>query len=371
MTHADAPERRESRAAGLDLVRSLAILMVLMAHGGGAIAFWYEVTAPVWIVGWGFFGVELFFVLSGFLIGRLLLRIIQRKPTIRAWLVFLTRRWIRTLPLYFLCLIVLAVVWPPKFWEPDQQELARVLPWFATLTQNLAWPMVSPWFGATWSLTIEEWFYLLFATLLLTGVARFGRRWFWISVIVFLIGPLLLRLGMPAGGPWDEVTRKVVFYRLDAIAFGVAAAGAEAVGWLPKSRHAPLLAIGLALETVCVGLAFFDTGLTPLSHGPIADTVMFDLVSFGFVLMLPTAAAAIRPFPLIGVLARRVSEQSYCIYLIHLPLLEAFSFYRRPLGLSATVCLILAPIVIWVLSWASYRWLERPLLALRPSQDTG
>ena len=147
-------------------MRATAIVFVLASHCGDTFAGWLGGRAPEWLSVSGFFGVELFFVLSGFLIGRLLLGIIAEPPSLRAWGVFMARRWMRTLPIYLLWIAVLAVIWPPRPWD----QVLR----YATLTQNLAWPMPSGWFGVSWSLTVEEWFYLLFSALLLSarGTAR-------------------------------------------------------------------------------------------------------------------------------------------------------------------------------------------------------
>src|SRR3954451_24714128 len=96
-----------SRNLGLDLVRAAAISLVVVAHFGGTVIFWsgHEMTSALGST--GFFGVELFFALSGFLIGGLLLDIIERDPGLGAWGRFMVRRWLRTLPLYLLWLAVL------------------------------------------------------------------------------------------------------------------------------------------------------------------------------------------------------------------------------------------------------------------------
>ena len=167
---------------GLDAIRSAAILMVVVCHFGIMFSDWFGAVCPPAVALSGFFGVELFFVLSGFLVGRLLVDVIDAGVTWRAWAVFMTRRWLRTLPLYFLWLAVLAVVWRPYFWLPGTQPLLRALPYFMTMTQNLAWPMVENWFGVSWSLSVEEWFYIGFSSVLLAGVALVGRRWFWATV---------------------------------------------------------------------------------------------------------------------------------------------------------------------------------------------
>src|SRR5258708_19209487 len=103
---------KHHRNFGLDLFRAAAILMVLVSHvslyasmllgrsKGGLMVGGYAL---------GYFGVELFFVLSGFLIGGLLLEIVDYGMTPRAWLVFMTRRWLPPLPPYSAWALVLPV----------------------------------------------------------------------------------------------------------------------------------------------------------------------------------------------------------------------------------------------------------------------
>jgi peptidoglycan/LPS O-acetylase OafA/YrhL len=69
---------------------------VVYVHSAGMLAMTGHDFLPSWLD-----GVELFFVLSGFLIGGLLIDISDRQPSLRAWLIFMIRRWMRTLPAYF------------------------------------------------------------------------------------------------------------------------------------------------------------------------------------------------------------------------------------------------------------------------------
>ena len=99
-----------ARNFGLDAVRATAILLVLIAHGTQFIAstisgFGLNPADLSWPP--GFVGVELFFCLSGYLIGRILLEIERRGASLGDVRRFLVRRWLRTLPLYFLVLAAL------------------------------------------------------------------------------------------------------------------------------------------------------------------------------------------------------------------------------------------------------------------------
>ena len=355
------------RSVGLDILRSLAIAWVLVSHCGDTFAAWRGTRAPFLSSVSGFFGVELFFVLSGFLIGRLLLQTVERTPTWRDWRVFLVRRWMRTLPLYYFWLAVLAVVWPPMFWVPGHAALWRALPWFATMMQNLAWPMVGGWFGVSWSLAVEEWFYLLFSSLLLGGAALFGRRpALLFSLALFLLVPPLLRWHLPLSVNWGEFTSKVVPFRLDAIGFGIA------VAWLAQARSR-LLARPWLLLTLGVALVA-GIWLGPISHlltaiGPrVQRTFLFDVGSLGFAMLLPAADRLRRAPGWIARPAARVAGQSYALYIVHLSLLEIVGYYRVTQHLPMWPCVAGCLAAMWLLSWASFRWLEQPLLRLRPPQ---
>ncbi len=149
------------RVFGLDLMRAAAILIVVDAHATIALknyyagAFWHHLLPD---------GVELFFVLSGFLIGGILIRTYEKEGRFdgRLLLNFWTRRWFRTLPNYYLVLLGLIVFTLLRAWRSG---LPHTLPPTGTLAtyfvfgQNFARD-VSPFFPETWSLAIEEWSYL-------------------------------------------------------------------------------------------------------------------------------------------------------------------------------------------------------------------
>ena len=357
----------EGRSAGLDVVRSIAILLVLVSHCSDMFAAWLGGRPPLWLSEAGFFGVELFFVLSGFLIGRLLIRIAEDKPTLRAWRVFMVRRWMRTLPIYLLWIGILAIVWPPRFWEPGHWALSWLLVLrYATLTQNLAWPMPDGWFGVSWSLTVEEWFYLAFSSALFGAVVLLGRRaGFWAACALFLTIPAALRWFVPDSVDFGEVLSKVAVLRLDAIAFGVVVAWAAERGGPPFRHPRAALAVGLVL---IIGLwsGWLDRHLPFDAH--VRRTFVFDLGSAGFALCLPAAAALRRLPPVPAAVFLAISTQSYAIYIVHLSVLEFASYYRDLWGAPAWVAAAVSLALIWALSSASWRWIEAPILARRPRQ---
>ncbi|MFT8243556.1 acyltransferase family protein [Roseomonas sp. BN140053] len=348
------------RNQGLDLLRAVAILLVLASHFGLYAASVQTGSVPLVSLLSGFFGVELFFVLSGFLIGNLLLRIAGRGPNLRDWGIFLLRRVMRTAPAYLTWLAVLAVVMPPA------ANLPGHLLAFATVTQNLAWPMPADnWFAVSWSLTVEEWFYLLFGTAFLAGAALLPRRGPWIVLAAFLLLPLLARAAVPADLPWDTAVRKVAALRLDAIAYGVLLA------WLLRgravSRRVAALAGGLGLGlllALCAGWLRQDAFDL---KDEVWRSVVFNLTSLGFALFFP---AALRWSTAQGALRHVIlwlSTRSYGLYLVHFSLLELVAPLLTP-GFPLVVWLLEILLVTFLLAELSWRFIEAPVLARRPRQ---
>ena len=211
-----------ARNLGLDVVRATAILSVLIGHYAPPYLSMLGVHDPARFSGpAAYLGVELFFVLSGFLIGRILFGIAHTRPTPGALLVFLTRRWMRTLPLY---LAWIALLW--AFLPYDHQSLGEVLR-YVTLTQNLDRPMpINNWFAVSWSLTVEEWFYLLFGSSVILCAAWLPRRLaIWLPIVLFIAAPTFIRCILSPADLLFEGREKVALLRLDAIAYGAALQG--------------------------------------------------------------------------------------------------------------------------------------------------
>jgi len=255
----------------LDGVRALAVAAVLAFHGGVA------------ALAGGFLGVDAFFVLSGFLITSLLLA--ERARTGRIdLLAFWGRRARRLLPALLLLVAVVALV---ARWTMPREELSA-LRWdaLAAVAYVANWRMADrdgDYFAATgtpsplqhtWSLGIEEQFYLLWPMIVLGVLALAGRRW---------RGPLLAACVIGAAGSWalgaalyrpDAVDR--VYYRTDTRAvallvgcgLAVALSGREAVrSRVRRLVIAALATVGAGMTAVLWATAdggdewLFDTGL--------------------------------------------------------------------------------------------------------------
>ncbi|MCB1501614.1 MAG: acyltransferase [Bauldia sp.] len=356
LPQADPPVLSAKRLFGLDLVRAAAIAGVLVAHGAGASARLFGFEPTVWLY-MGGHGVELFFALSGFLIGGLLIDIVEDTPGAQAWRVFMIRRWMRTVPLYVVCVLALLVIRPPA--DPGSTLIS-----YLTFTQNLAWPM-PPWFDVSWSLPVEEWFYLSFSAFAVALSLLVGRCAIPIVCLAFIVAPIALRLAIaPPDGNLDLLVRKITIFRLDSMAYGVLV-----VWWCrawPAQCHRlrwPALALGAATT---LGAVYAYPGETD----PWRFSVLLALIPSGFALMLPAAAAWREARGSMSTAIRWLSERSYCIYLIHLTLLGAALREAESGSIPRWLAIEVGLLATFVLADLSYRFFEMPILKRRPTLRT-
>jgi peptidoglycan/LPS O-acetylase OafA/YrhL len=210
----------EKRIFGLDILRSFAILLVVYGHGVYVLPksykFYYLLPFPY------IDGVSVFFVLSGFLIGGILIKILQKNEfTFKVLFDFWIRRWFRTIPNYFFVLILLIAFQYLILNEKGEFNFSYFL-----FAQNLIHGSPS-FFPESWSLSVEEWFYLSFPLLTfgLNIILKNKKKALLISLLFFLIMPLLLRTycyyTTENHTAWSTNIQKVVIYRLDSLMYGV------------------------------------------------------------------------------------------------------------------------------------------------------
>ena len=352
-TSLDGSEGGPGRSPGLhffgfDLLRATAIALVLVSHAGGAFAAWLGLPFPHLLAVSGTFGVELFFVLSGFLVGRILWRTVAATPTRATLGRFLVRRWMRTLPLYWLAVLVLAVLQPGS--------LLRDVVRYASFTQNLLPPQLDWFFPVSWTLAVEEWFYAGFAGLLCA--VRGGARGMVLTLAAFLIGPAAMRLAFFT----DPAEYRIVPFWLDCIGWGVLAAMVDA--WRPAlfRRGATWLPLGLGLT------AFFWADETWRFTPSGAHRVFgFGAIAASLALLLPAARACPPPRARpVRLAVRWTSERAYGIYLTHATILQMIDQRRGAWGVP--VCIAVAVLLILVLPEFTWRCVEKPFIDRRPSE---
>ncbi len=290
----------------LDGLRGLAILAVILYHCNPRLKGTWIYYATLW--GWA--GVIIFFVLSGFLITSILLTT-RDKP--HYFHNFHARRILRIWPVYALVLIVVYLE-APWFIGPPVWQAIRTAPWLAYIffVQNLFHLTLPPALGPTWALAIEEQYYFVWAPLV-----RFLRRPWMLALVLaaaLVASPLLRRANLP----WITPTHTLI--HLDGLAWGSLLA--LALHTLPLTRRVWLwmglggLVAGIwATATIAGGTAFLDSALAVAFAGAMLATI----TSSG---ARNPLCAALRSGPLAF-----YGRISYGLYMIHISVFIFFGWF--------------------------------------------
>lgn len=207
------------RIFGLDIVRAAAIFFVLHIHAGNFVP---KQVAPFYNK---FFydGVGVFFVLSGFLIGGILIKQVEKyKFNFKSLLYFWVKRWSRTLPNYFLFLVILLMI---EYFTIKNFHIDNYLKYFV-FSQNLNGAPLD-FFLHSWSLSVEEWFYLTvpLILLILSTILPFQFKYNFVAIIVVIIFSvnILREYKIDSNPNWDSFREILygVIYRFDSIMYGM------------------------------------------------------------------------------------------------------------------------------------------------------
>jgi peptidoglycan/LPS O-acetylase OafA/YrhL len=303
------------RVPELDGIRGVAIGMVLLyhycvlfpVHKGMALYYLLLPTHLMWS------GVDLFFVLSGFLIGGILL---DNRQSFKYYSVFYARRVYRIFPIYY---IMIAAQGIGTLIAPQSQLFHTngmplwVYPIFA---QNLTgdFTRASVWLGVTWSLAVEEQFYLLFPM-----VVKRSRHFLFAVLAICVVGAPLLRTLLILKGLHRELVYPLLPCRADSLALGVVAAllvrSETAKTWTYQHRGqliAVLLILAGCAGTMLKFTVYILEGTAGYSIFGLAYFIVLLLVVMGAV---PALSGVLRTRILIW-----LGSISYCVYLVHQPM---------------------------------------------------
>ena len=360
------------RTYGLDIMRSAAILLVVYAHGfiyaPDQLLYYYNL--PV------LDGVTLFFVLSGFLVGRILITTLEKQGAgLRTLGNFWKRRWLRTLPNYFFMLTlvsILAFIFPNFFPEFKAEELK----YYYTFTQNL-YTLHPDFFGEAWSLSVEEWFYILYPVLLflVIGIFRVNTKWTILTIAITLIIAVMIFRYIRAMSPiletqnWDQAFRKQVVTRLDSILFGVIGA------WLLVYKKEVFYSFKKVLFVLGIILLFLPKFI-PLHESYIYYTVFYMAVdSIAGLLLIPLLNSIRTGNGWVYRLVTLISIISYSMYLLHFTFVRKFvdlvkmNFFFLTGEINGPVLRVCYYILYWGLTIlfaiVLYKLIEKPFMDLR------
>jgi peptidoglycan/LPS O-acetylase OafA/YrhL len=344
---------QDKHLSQLDGIRGVAILIVLLGH---------LITQPI---GFGIVrlgplppvGVDLFFVLSGFLITNVLLRARGKEHFFSN---FYARRALRIAPLYFALLIFMFAIANHRLAAltfDDQKVHWQV---FAFYVQNLYYRQASEFgplaLAVTWSLAIEEQFYTVWPLL----VSKLTIRNLSIVAAVLIVIAPIARVVVPIFG-YDPYINPLC--RMDAMAMGALLSFwlfcAKPSGQDIKRQAVRVLAAGLTGEIICHFL-----GLTHILSKSLVALMFTAVLALSLVSKPLCALLSLRPLRLTG-------KVSYCLYLAH-PVIGDLVFHELngpTIAMKATRSLLIIALS-YSAAFLSWTFFESPILSLKKYFDT-
>ena len=352
----------------LDGLRAVAILFVLTSHTDRP-----GTTDQVFIFGWT--GVDLFFVLSGFLITRILL---ASRGSERYFRNFYARRILRIWPVYFGVLLFVYALEHYGFLRNAETAWSWIA--LASFVQNFyvaafGWGAIPDWLGPTWSLAIEEQFYLVWPFLVRKfDIATLKR----LCLFVIFVAPPV-RAAVSHYSRHEDLPFLLTFCRMDSLSFGTLLALSFWSGDFRFVRWMKRLAIpALALFVLLANFANLQ----------LRETMLYSLLAIFFAGTLACCLSAQSGFSVLLVrfcslaLLRFVGKISFCLYLVHIAVFAIAASHPAQrflvhipgyyaLGWTQVGINWLASIGLASLSWYLY---ESPILKLKrhfadPSQS--
>src|SRR6184192_1749993 len=350
------------RQPGLDLLRALAIIVVVIYY---AALFGFKLPGRVDRFGW--IGVDLFFVLSGYLIGGQLLAPLARDQSISLGR-FFARRVLRIMPAYF---AVLAIYFLLPSWR-EYPEMSQPLWKFLLSVQNIALHGGTA-FSHAWSLAVEDQFYLALPFLLLFLYRR--PRAAIIIPCLIILGGILLRTFLAYRNVDEEGVsfrgfQAWIYYpswtRLDPLVYGVALAAIEKFrpNWW---QHLMKCAVWLWLPGL--GLIAYALYLGETENLTVAACVwQFPLIAIGMAALLVCAVSPRLPLCRIAIPgAAFIASIAYSAYLIQKLAINGVEQFCSSHNIQETSALALIGVEIAVYAAATLLFfaVERPFLQLR------
>jgi peptidoglycan/LPS O-acetylase OafA/YrhL len=355
--------RNRERKPGLDLLRALAIIVVVVYH---AALFGFKLPRRVDRFGW--IGVDLFFVLSGYLIGDQLLAPLARDQRIKLGR-FFTRRALRIMPAYF---VVLAIYFLLPAWR-EYPEMSQPFWKFLLSVQNIALHGGTA-FSHSWSLAVEDQFYLALPFLFLLLYRR--PRAAIIVPCLIVVGGIALRAFLAAqnpsvdGGVSFRGFQAWIYYptwtRLDPLVFGVVLAAIEKFRpnwWQRLINCTPWLwlpGLGLIVYALYLG----ETKNLTVS----ACVWQFPLIAVGMAALLVCAVSPRLPLCRIAIPgAAFIASIAYSAYLIQKLVINGVEQFcaNHAIDLTSVPALLGVELCVYIAATILFLTVERPFLQLR------
>ncbi len=365
-----------NRIFGLDLMRAFAIILVVFSHISWIVPNAQGLIPELMSIA-GVIGVEIFFVLSGFLIGKIIYNLYTNNQLkFNVFSYFWVRRWFRTLPNYYLALVINIII---------AIYIGQLLPdnlWtYFLFLQNFISEMPL-FFQESWSLSIEEFAYiigpLLLYVVLFMKIKLSNKQWFLFITLVIILISMSFKIIYNSNQinnsiiKWNSSLKAVVVYRLDAIYLGVLFAYISMVKpkWWYRLRYVSIVLgciIFLGLNTIIPMYRLF------IETNPQFWNVWYlPINSLAIGLALPLLSQfknapqyILKPITVISLI-------SYSMYLFHYSIVLQLMKYILPSENLAKFD-VMVYIMVYIsatllISYIIYTYFEKPITQLRDSK---
>lgn len=355
-------------------MRGIAILAVLFVHSYTVVTAVLpkdQAEAIARVADLGAFGVDLFFVLSGFLITGILL---ETKHARHYFQNFYARRFLRLLPVYYLYLLFAAIGLPVIHRALHSSIADYHGSWWWYFLYLCNWKpghaASDPFLGHFWSLAIEEQFYIVWPAI----VYFLTRRSLAIfSVAIALLSLALRCIGSLQGADWNTLYRLTIM-RFDTLALGALCALAIRTYAVERSRVPSWILWsglgGLALTGIYAGT--FSWEAQPIQTiGAFSAAIGFS----GLILRAATANSGILSRVLTTPLLMKFGKYSYALYVIHLAVIQHVEWVGAWLQKHSPPAILVVPLAMatalvanvgaFAIAAASWRYFERPILSYK------
>ena len=345
----------------IDGLRAVAVIAVMLYHLGVS-----------WIPG-GFLGVDLFFVISGYVITRLLLDSIQRSGglDLRAFYKSRVRRLLPPLVFMIVTTTLFIGVWAPdtikRLLIDTPFALTGFMNWWLVFRQQDYFEAIGrpPLLQHTWSLGVEAQFYFIWPLILLLVLRQLGRKIIPAAALVIAIASgialLVVSLSIDAN---SSQTVSHVYFGTDTHSIGLFLGAALAVNWIPQNLKVD---IAKRAQDVIDGIGVFGfLGILSCflfidESNPTLYKIAFPLAGlFGCAIIMSIVHPASRFAPLLqGRAILWIGERSYAIYLWHW---IVFQVTRPSVDLAGASWALYAlrVLIVFALADISLRWVELP-----------
>jgi peptidoglycan/LPS O-acetylase OafA/YrhL len=361
-----------NRIFGLDLMRAMAIFMVVVGHTKWIYPNLNGVLSSVFDV-FAFLGVEIFFVLSGFLIGKILYNLfVIETYDFNSFKWFLKRRWWRTLPGYYLILSVNVILALILF--PTTDSLLE----YFYFGQNFCKSMPG-FYPESWSLSVEEFSYL-FLALVLFFASWLKRKTQTLNIFLAVVLVLMLISWLARVKfyfethntdllVWNSLIKSSVIHRLDSIYLGVLAYwfSVRLNHWWIRFRWIFAFLGFLLLAFMFVGVGYFRCLIDNCSL--FWNVFYLPLVSLSVAFFLPLLSGWKSTISMLKITIEWISIRSYSMYLLHysllLQLMKTFWVVDPAQTLRLHIFTLCYLLLVLISSHFFYKYYEKPLMDFR------